>query len=36
MSSWSIALLGAIAGFTIFLGLPFGRLRNPSMGLRAS
>lgn len=34
MSSWSIALLGAIAGFTIFLGLPFGRLRNPSLGLR--
>lgn len=30
MSSWSIALLGAVAGFTIFLGLPFGRLRNPS------
>ena len=34
MSSWSIALLGAIAGFTIFLGLPFGRVRNPSLGLR--
>ena len=34
MSSWSIVLLGAIAGFTIFLGLPFGRLRNPSLGLR--
>src|SRR6478609_4686469 len=34
MSSWSIALLGAIAGFTIFLGLPFGRVRNPSPGLR--
>lgn len=34
MSSWGIALLGAIAGFTIFLGLPFGRLRNPSLGLR--
>lgn len=23
-------MLGAVAGFTIFLGLPFGRLRNPS------
>ena len=34
MGSWSIALLGAIAGFTIFLGLPFGRVRNPSLGLR--
>jgi ZIP family zinc transporter len=30
-----IALLGAIAGFTIFLGLPVGRLRNPSIGWRA-
>ena len=28
-------LLGAIAGFTIFLGLPFGRLRQPSPRLRA-
>jgi ZIP family zinc transporter len=27
MSSGQIALLGAIAGFTIFLGLPVGRLR---------
>ena len=33
MSSWGIATLGAVAGFTIFLGLPFGRLRNPSPGL---
>ena len=32
MSPWTIALLGAVAGFTIFLGLPFGRLRNPSPG----
>jgi zinc transporter, ZIP family len=32
MSSSSIALLGALAGLTIFLGLPFGRLRNPSPG----
>ncbi|HEY4990933.1 MAG TPA: zinc permease, partial [Nakamurella sp.] len=34
MSTWSIALLGAIAGFTIFLGLPFGRVQNPSPGMR--
>jgi len=34
MSAWSIALLGAIAGLTIFLGLPFGRLRTPSPVLR--
>ena len=34
MSAWSIALLGAFAGLTIFLGLPFGRVRNPSLGLR--
>jgi len=30
MSSEKIALLGAIAGLTIFLGLPVGRLRNPA------
>jgi len=35
MSATSIALLGAIAGFTIFLGLPVGRLRNPAPRLRA-
>jgi zinc transporter, ZIP family len=35
MSSWEIVLLGAIAGFTIFLGLPIGRLENPPPGLRA-
>ena len=29
MSSGSIALLGAIAGLTIFLGLPIGRVRTP-------
>jgi ZIP family zinc transporter len=29
MSSSQIALLGAIAGFTIYLGLPLGRLRAP-------
>lgn len=34
MNSWSIALLGAVAGFTIFLGLPFGRVQNPSVGVR--
>lgn len=27
--------MGAIAGFTIFLGLPIGRLKNPSLPLRA-
>ena len=35
MSSASIALLGAIAGFTIFLGLPIGRLKTPAPRLRA-
>lgn len=35
MSSVDIAILGAIAGFTIFLGLPIGRLRSPSTGTRA-
>ncbi|MGZ4736134.1 MAG: ZIP family metal transporter [Acidimicrobiia bacterium] len=35
MSSDQILLLGAIAGLTIFLGLPLGRIRNPAMGLRA-
>jgi zinc transporter, ZIP family len=29
MSAGSIALLGAIAGLTIFLGLPIGRVRSP-------
>ena len=28
-------LLGAIAGFTIFLGLPLGRLRHPALRVRA-
>ncbi|MEU6894927.1 ZIP family metal transporter [Streptomyces sp. NPDC046557] len=36
MSGSQITLLGAIAGFTIFLGLPIGRLRNPAPGLRAA
>jgi ZIP family zinc transporter len=35
MSSVQIVLLGAIAGCTIFLGLPFGRLRAPSVRLKA-
>ncbi|MFF7126128.1 MULTISPECIES: ZIP family metal transporter [unclassified Streptomyces] len=35
MSSSSIVLLGAIAGFTIYLGLPLGRLRTPTPRLRA-
>ena len=36
MSSSQIALLGAIAGLTIFLGLPVGRLRNPHQRLKAA
>ncbi|WP_433076639.1 ZIP family metal transporter [Dactylosporangium sp. CA-052675] len=35
MSATNIAVLGAIAGFTILLGLPIGRLRNPAPRLRA-
>ncbi|MEU7060150.1 ZIP family metal transporter [Streptomyces sp. NPDC046197] len=35
MSSANIALLGAVAGFTIYLGLPLGRLRTPTPRLRA-
>jgi len=35
MSSEKIALLGAIAGLTIFLGLPVGRLRNPAPRVKA-
>ena len=35
MSDAEVVLLGAIAGFTIFLGLPIGRLKNPVPGLRA-
>lgn len=34
MSSAQIALLGAIAGFTIYLGLPLGRLRTPMPKLK--
>jgi len=35
VSHEQILLLGAIAGFTIYLGLPLGRVRDPSMPLRA-
>jgi zinc transporter, ZIP family len=35
MSDSEVLVLGAVAGFTIFLGLPIGRVRNPSLGLRA-
>lgn len=34
MSAAQIATLGAIAGFTIFLGLPVGRLRSPSLRMK--
>ncbi len=35
MSDSEVLVLGTIAGFTIFLGLPIGRLRNPSLRLKA-
>jgi ZIP family zinc transporter len=35
MSHGEILGLGAIAGFTIFLGLPLGRVKDPSVPLRA-
>jgi zinc transporter, ZIP family len=35
MSFWHTTLLGFIAGGTIFLGLPLGRLRNPRPGLKS-
>jgi ZIP family zinc transporter len=35
MTAAKVALLGAVAGFTIFLGLPIGRLRSPAPRLRA-
>jgi ZIP family zinc transporter len=35
VSSGNILILGAIAGLTIFLGLPLGRLRNPAPRLCA-
>ena len=34
MPFWQTALLGAIAGFTIFLGLPFARLQSGRRGMR--
>ncbi len=36
MSGSQIALLGALAGATVFLGLPVGRLRNPAPRLKAA
>ena len=35
MTAVQITTLGAIAGFTTFLGLPVGRLRNPSLAMKA-
>jgi ZIP family zinc transporter len=35
LSSVQIVFLGAIAGFTIFLGLPIARMRNQPLGLKA-
>jgi ZIP family zinc transporter len=35
VSTFNIAALGAIAGFTIFLGLPVGRVRSLPTGMRA-
>jgi ZIP family zinc transporter len=35
MSGPQITLLGAVAGFTIYLGLPIGRMQNPAPKLRA-
>ena len=35
MSPGQVALLGAIAGFTIFLGLPMGRIRTPMPKVKA-
>src|SRR5919197_4849936 len=35
MSTAQTLALGAIAGFTIFLGLPLGRVRNPDPRLKA-
>ncbi|HEY3962699.1 MAG TPA: hypothetical protein VGL84_09245 [Gaiellaceae bacterium] len=36
MSTGATLLLGAIAGFTIYVGLPLGRIRSASVELRAS
>jgi ZIP family zinc transporter len=35
MSDGEVLILGAIAGLTIFIGLPMGRVRNPTMALKA-
>jgi zinc transporter, ZIP family len=35
MSQGAILVLGAVAGLTIFLGLPLGRVRNPAPRMRA-
>ena len=35
MSSLQILFLGALAGSTILLGLPLGRIASASVGLRA-
>ncbi len=35
MSSGNILILGAVAGLTIFLGLPLGRIRTPAPRLKA-
>src|SRR6266567_4015575 len=35
MSIGEILALGAIAGFTVFLGLPLGRMRNASTRMRS-
>src|SRR5579864_2190739 len=36
MSTWETFLLGAIAGSTIFLGLPMARVRGLKLGVRAA
>ena len=36
MSTGRLFVLAAIAGFTIFLGLPLGRLRNPAPRVRVA
>ena len=35
MSSGQILFLGAVAGFTIFLGLPVGRMQSVSLGVKS-
>src|SRR3954447_15209681 len=35
MSTAQLWMLGAVAGLTIFLGLPVGRIRRPALRLRA-